>query len=180
MCLKLLALCLSMINNPKEEVKFEQLYWEYKDLLQYCAMAKVHDTHRAEDAVSTAFMHVAKNMHMVEEAVSPRTKRLLITIVERTAINMYKKHQKEYNRTINIEDVNPELLYGYQEEETALAQAILKLPLNYRQVIILKYAQGYSTEEIAAILDYSLDKTRKLISRGKKKLEKLLEEEQIL
>lgn len=175
--MRILALCLSMINDAKEENKFEQLYWEYKELLFYCAMNKIHDEHRAEDAVNITFMHVAKNMHMVEEAVSPRTKRLLITIVERTAINMYKKHQKEYNRTINIEDVNPELLYGYQEEETALAQAILKLPLNYRQVIILKYAQGYSTEEIAAILDYSLEKTKKLISRGKKKLEKLLEEE---
>ena len=178
--MRILAICLSMINDAKEENKFEQLYWEYKELLFYCAMNKIHDEHRAEDAVNITFMHIAQNMHMIEEAVSPRTKRLLITIVERTAINMYKKHQKEYNRTINIEDVNPELLYGYQEEETALAQAILKLPLNYRQVIILKYAQGYSTEEIAAILDYSLDKTRKLISRGKKKLEKLLEEEQIL
>lgn len=178
--MKLLALCLSMIGNQEEKDKFEQLYWEYKDLLQYCAMDKVHDAHRAEEAVNTAFMHVAKNMHMVGEAISPRTKRLLVTIAERTAINMYKKHQKEYNRTINIEDVNPELLCGYQDEDTVLAQAILKLPLNYRQVIILKYAQGYSTEEIAAILDYSLDKTGKLISRGKKKLEKLLEEEQIL
>lgn len=166
-----------MINNPKEEVKFEQLYWEYKDLLQYCAMAKVHDTHRAEDAVSAAFMHVAKNMHMIEDAISPRTKRLLVTIVERTAINMYKKYQKEYNRTLNIEDVDPELFIGYQEEDKLLAQAILKLPLNYRQVIILKFSQGYRTEEIAAILDYSLEKTKKLISRGKKKLEKLLEEE---
>ena len=168
-----------MISDPKEEVKFEQLYWEYKDLLQYCAMDKVHDAHRAEEAVSTAFMHVAKNMHMIEEPVSQRTKRLLVTIVERTAINMYKKHQKEYNRTINIEDVNPEILVGYQEEETALAQAILKLPLQYRQVIILKYSQGYRTEEIAAILDYSVEKTKKLISRGKKKLEKLLEEEEM-
>ena len=177
--MKLLALCLSMISDPKEEVKFEQLYWEYKDLLRYCAMDKVHDAHRAEEAVSTAFMHVAKNMHMIEEPVSPRTKRLLVTIVERTAINMYKKHQKEYNRTINIEDVNPEILVGYQEEETALAQAILKLPLQYRQVIILKYSQGYRTEEIAAILDYSVEKTKKLISRGKKKFEKLLEEEEM-
>ena len=178
--MRILAICLSMINDAKEENKFEQLYWEYKELLFYCAMNKIHDEHRAEDAVNITFMHIAQNMHMIEEAVSPRTKRLLITIVERTAINMYKKHQKEYNRTVNIEDVNPELLCGYQDEDTVLAQAILKLPLNYRQVIILKYAQGYSAEEIAAILDYSLDKTRKLISRGKKKLEKLLEEEQIL
>lgn len=175
--MRILALCLSMINDAKEENKFEQLYWEYKELLFYCAMNKIHDEHRAEDAVNITFMHVAQNMHMIEDAISPRTKRLLVTIVERTAINMYKKYQKEYNRTLNIEDVDPELFIGYQEEDKLLAQAILKLPLNYRQVIILKFSQGYRTEEIAAILDYSLEKTKKLISRGKKKLEKLLEEE---
>ena len=177
--MRILALCLSMIGSQEEKDKFEKLYWEYKDLLHYCAMDKVHDAHRAEEAVNTAFMHVAKNMHMVGEAISPRTKRLLVTIVERTAINMYKKYQKEYNRTLNIEDVPPEIFGVYQEEDKILAQAILQLPLNYRQAIVLKYSQGYSTEEVAAILDCSLEKTKKLISRGKKKMEKLLEEEEL-
>ena len=89
MALKILSLCLSMIGSWEEENKFEQLYWHYKDLLHYCAMGKVHDVHRAEEAVNTAFLHVAKNMQMVDEAISPRTKRLLVTIVERTAINQY-------------------------------------------------------------------------------------------
>ena len=175
--MKLLALCLSTIGNQEEEHKFEQLYWEYKELLHYCAMGKVHDAHRAEEAVNTTFLHVAKNMHMVGEPISPRTKRLLVTIVERTAINMYKKDLLETGRTVHMEDVEPQLLADYSAEDHALAHAILQLPLNYRQPIILKYSLGYSTEETAAILDYSVAKTRKLLSRGKKKLEQILEEE---
>ena len=178
--MKILSLCLSMIGSWEEENKFEQLYWQYKDLLHYCAMGKVHDVHRAEEAVNTAFLHVAKNMQMVDEAISPRTKRLLVTIVERTAINLYKKDQLEIGRTVNMDDIEPHMLRGYTEEDQTLAQAILQLPLNYRQPILLKYSLGYSTEETAAILDYSVAKTRKLITRGKQKLEQILKEEKLV
>ena len=65
----------------------------------------------------------------------------------------------------------------YAEENLSVTRAILKLPLLYRQPIILKFSQGYTTKEIAAILDYSVAKVEKLIGRGKKQLEKLLEEE---
>lgn len=175
--MKLLTLCLSMIADREEQQKFEQLYWEYNEQLFYCAMRKVHDLHRAEDVVNTVFLHIAQNMHMVKEVISPSTKRLLMTMVERTAINMYNKYQKEYNRTVQIHEANVDLLGSYSEDEKILAQAILDLPLQYRQAIVLKYSQGYNNREIAAILDCSVAKVEKLISRGKKKLFKLLEEE---
>lgn len=53
----------------------------------------MHDEQLAEDAVSMAFIAVAKNMGMVKEAISPQTKRLLLTIVQRTAINLYHKQR---------------------------------------------------------------------------------------
>lgn len=177
--LNILAVCLAMIEDESEQQKFEQIYWAYKDLMFYYAKEKVHDDYRAEEAVNTAFLHLAKNMNMVETVISPRTKRLMVTIVERTAINLYNKRQKEYNRIVSIEEMEHILVdfNDYAEENLSVTRAILKLPLLYRQPIILKFSQGYTTKEIAAILDYSVAKVEKLIGRGKKQLEKLLEEE---
>ncbi len=172
--MRLLAYCLAMIDDESDKIKFEELYWEYKNLMFHCAKEKLHDIHRAEDAVSIAFVHVAKNMAMVGEVKSPQTKRLLVVIAERTAINMYNKYQKEYNRTVDIEDMTHIAVNDFPSDGV-VAQAILRLPLNYRQVIMLKYSLGYNNREIASILDCSVAKVEKLISRGKKQLEKLLE-----
>lgn len=173
--LNLLAVCLAMIESESDQQKFEQIYREYKDLMFYCANQKLHDEHLAEDAVNISFLHLARNMNMVEEAVSGKTRRLMVTITERTAINLYKKRQKEWNRSVAMDEVQ-QIAAPFTETDDTVAQTILRLPFPYRQAIILKYSQGYSTREIAAILDCSVAKTEKLLSRGKKKLKKMLEE----
>ena len=172
--LNILAVCLAMIEDESEQQKFEQIYWAYKDLMFYCAEQKLHDVHLAEDAVNISFMHLARNMGTVDEAFSQKTKRLMVTIAERTAINLYHKRQKEMNRTVCIDEVQ-HMAKEAMDFDNIVAQTILKLPLEYRQAIILKYSQGYTTREIAAILDCSVAKVEKLLSRGKKQLEKLLE-----
>ena len=155
--------------------EFQKVYDLYfKDVYKY-ALTLCRDEYLAEDAVYISFLHLARNMNMVEDAVSGKTRRLMVTIAERTAINLYKKRQKELNRIVAIDEVQ-QIAMPFAETDDTVAQTILKLPLEYRQAIILKYSQGYSTREIAAILNCSVAKTEKLLSRGKKKLKKMLEE----
>lgn len=173
--MRILTVCLALIEDVSEKEKFEQLYWQYKDLMFYCAHKRLRDIQLAEDAVNISFLHAAKNMSMVGEVVSARTKRLMVTIAERTAINLYHKTQKEYNRTVRMEDVES-MVYTSEESDRMIAEAILELPLPYRQAIVLKYSQGYNNREIAAILDCSVAKVEKLLARGKKQLAKQLKE----
>ena len=63
------------------------------------------------------------------------------------------------------------------ESTDTLAKAIATLPGHYREILLLKYAQGYSVNEIADILSLSQANVKKLIQRAKKKLETLLTEE---
>ena len=63
------------------------------------------------------------------------------------------------------------------EEEGTLAAAIARLPKAYQQVILLRYACGYSPKEVAALLDFSEAKVAKTITRGKKKLSEFMEQE---
>ena len=55
------------------------------------------------------------------------------------------------------------------EENGTVASAIARLPKTYREVLLLRYAYGYSTHEIAAPLSFSHAKVSKCITRGKEK-----------
>ena len=94
----------------------------------------MHDEQLAEDAVSMAFIAVAKNMGMVKEAISPQTKRLLLTIVQRTAINLYHKQQREYDRCVQLEEGDSMTTDPYTQQDSLVADAILQLPPVYQQV----------------------------------------------
>lgn len=172
-----LSFYLAMIDDEADQKKFKELYLEYSDLMLYRAR-NILDHHLAEDAVNTAFLRIAQNIEKVEKAVSPRTKALVMRIVENIAIDMYRKRKREQGNDTDLSEV--ENMSISQEEQpwtdNLLAQAILLLPPDYQQVILLKYSQGYNNREIAELLGYTVSKVEKLISRGKKRLGELLEE----
>lgn len=170
-----LSLYLAMINGDAEQDKFEQLYWQYRDLMFYRARQFL-DEYLAEDAVSTAFLHIAQNINKVEEAVSPRTKALVMRIVENAAIDIYRKRRREQGYETEMTQLENCSVEQDDWANSSLAEAILLLPLPYKQVILLRYKHGYSTREIAELLHYTVAKVEKLISRGKKQLEQLLKE----
>lgn len=171
-------LCLAMIDEEMDKQKFEQMYYQYRNLLLYCAKKRLHDIHLAEDAVNVAFLHAAENMHLIKEAVSDHTKRLLITMVDRAAINLYKKEQRIQNKNIPIDEV----VYMVQEPQLdqayIVAEAIEKLPDLYQDILTLRYADGYTNREIAIIMDFTVSKVDKMMSRARKQLALLLEEVQ--
>ena len=63
------------------------------------------------------------------------------------------------------------------DEENSIAAAIAKLPAHYREVLLLRYDNGFTTKEIASILGITDSGVRKLIARAKKALQAALEKE---
>ena len=64
-----------------------------------------------------------------------------------------------------------------EEFDDFVSNEILKLPSPYKEVILLKYADGYNNREIAALLDLTVSNVNKIVTRGKRKLEQALERE---
>ena len=56
------------------------------------------------------------------------------------------------------------------EDGELLSKAIASLPGKYREVLLMKYARGYSMDEIAEILSMSKENVKKTIQRARKKL----------
>ena len=57
---------------------------------------------------------------------------------------------------------------------TDLAKAMAMLPIRYRELLFLKYDNGYSEREIAVMYSMTEANVKKTIQRGKKKLESIL------
>lgn len=165
---------LSLIEQDDDKEKFEQLYQNYLKLALYRAREFLPNEQLAEDAVSIAFLKIAQNIHKIDEVISPQTKALIMRVVERSAINLYKTENRHQSRKTILEEA--EEIEAEPVQDHHLADLILELPEQYRSVILLKYAENYKSKEIAELLGYTVSKVDQLASRGKKLLEKKLAE----
>ena len=165
---------LSLLELDDDKEKFEQLYQNYLKLALYRAREFLPDEQLAEDAVSIAFLKIAQNIHKIDKVISPQTKALIMRVVERSAINLYKTENRHRSRKIMLEEAAEIEVESVQDHY--LADLILELPEQYRSVILLKYAENYKSKEIAELLGYTVSKVDQLASRGKKLLEKKLAE----
>jgi RNA polymerase sigma-70 factor (ECF subfamily) len=114
---------------------------------------------------------------MVQNTLPERRKALIMRILENTAIDSYRKNKKntDYIAPVVLDDTL-ELASDEDAEDHNLVYAILKMPLQYRQIFYLKYAHGYNNKEIAQLLGITVSSIEKILSRGKKKLNGYLKE----
>ena len=168
---------LQMIETPEEKSVFEQIYLENRGLMYHVAYEILHNEQEAENAVHQAFVKIAENIKKIEDPQCPKTRSYVVTIVEHQAIDRYRRLWKHPSVELNEEVQGVNIQY---KGENGLAKCILELPGRYREMILLRYHQGYSVREIAKMLGMSLSAAIKLDQRAKNKLEKLCKEAGIL
>lgn len=163
---------LAMIESDADKSKFEIIYTSYKNLMLYHANQILGDTNDTEDVVHESFLKIAKIIDRIEKPKCPKTKNLVVTIVERTAIDLYRRRQRrqvipmveEYIHVPSPKDIED------LHQKTDLAVAMATLPTRYREVLLLRYDNGFSEAEVAQILSISQENVHKTIQRAKKKL----------
>lgn len=166
-----------MIETLADQSKFEKIYHTYKGLMFHVAYQILHNEEDAEDAVHNAFVKIAEHISKIDLPVCPKTKVYVVTIVENKAIDLYRQNKRR-SREIPLDDIV--VPYVKNQELQGLAACMEHLPVRYRQVILLKYQQGLSNQEIAKHLDISEANAIKLDQRAKKKLLEICKKEGIL
>ena len=112
---------LSMIESESDKSLFEQLYIRYKGL-------------------------IAKNIKKITEVDCPKTYGYIVTIIERKSIDSLRANK--HIVSTDFEESEPGIEIP-PPGEGGLADAIAKLNPRYREVILLHYAYGYKTSELA-------------------------------
>lgn len=172
---------LAMLELEEDKIKFEKIYEKYKQIMFYVANKILKDDHLAEDAVHNAFLRIIKNIDKIDEVDSPRTKAFIVIIVERIAIDFYRKRKREKVSDIEEEYKNREINFSIEDEvcKSNLAIALAKLNESYFQVLSLKFQYGFSNKEIANALNLGEENVYKRIQRARKKLKEILKEMEV-
>ena len=165
---------LSMIETFEERDIFEKVYHKYRYLMLYVANKILQNHHDAEDAVHEAFVAVIKNLEKFYDIESPKTRSLIVLIVERKAIDILRKKQRE-----NFLELNEDIL-GIEMPtpgDLGVADAMARLPAHYREVLLMRYDNGLTNREIGKLLEITECGVRKLLGRAKRSLSAELQKE---
>ena len=164
---------LSMIEDVRDQSKFEQIYNKYRYLLYDIAMQKLRNHQDAEDAVHHTFVKVAENIKNIDPPC-PKTRHFVVIVIENHIKNIFISRNR--HPVCELEDCH---ISDFDIEKNAvdlLSQCILELPPKQRSVIWLKYHHGYSLREIADMLGISLADAQKTDHRAKNNLQKIYQE----
>ena len=171
----MLQIFLQIVDTPEEKSKFEELYYQYKNLMFYVAKKILKDENLAEDAVNEAFLTIAKNFSKINEIFCPQTRSFVVIIVRNTSLNMLKKMQDDlgYEDDAGSEECgrfySPEKMGDVFEHVNygMLVDEIENLPEKYRDVLHLLCVEEYRYVEIATVLDISVAAAQKRAQRGR-------------
>lgn len=157
-----------MFYNNNE--KIEQLFNLYSDLMLQHAYYILKDISTSEDAVSEAFLRVIKIIEKINELDCLKTRKLMVIIVENISKNIYNQRKREALIDFTEIDVeNESSLDDFYDIEIKqdMDNILKRLPIDYANILVLT-SDGYSTKEIAKILDINYDNARERLLRAKK------------
>ncbi|MEW6686671.1 MAG: RNA polymerase sigma factor [Candidatus Edwardsbacteria bacterium] len=159
---------------------FAEIVKEYKTKIFNLAFRFVNDYDEAQDLTQETFLAAYKSFEKFKGESE------IFTWLYRIALNRCKKayHKKKWQKIFSLEreaikkevENLAESKNNWQEKETQaiVQEKVTKLPPKYREVIILKYFQELSCEEIAVLLKSSVGTIKSRLARGRDLLEKNL------
>ena len=154
----------------KDEV-FALAVQRYSDTVFRAAMHNCSCTADAEDVVQDVFEKLLNYSGRFESEEHLKAWLLRVTI------NRCKSFFRSawQRKTTGLEDDFPDT--PFTPDETAVVEAVNRLPKKYRQVIYLYYIEGYATGEIAAILEMPQNTVLSQLARARKLLKTALKGE---
>ncbi len=180
-------------RKSRDEIKkeFESLAFEYMDQLFSTALRLTKNPLDAEDLLQDTLLRAYRFFNKFQPGTN--FKAWIFKILTNTFINRYRKQQREPQQ-VDFEKV--EFAYSddgkasqdraHQEEidyrvhehlfDDKIKDALDRLAEDFRIVVILCDIHGFSYKEIAEIVGVPIGTVMSRLSRGRKQLQKFLEE----
>lgn len=155
--------------TESEKQYFSDMYDKHSKSVYGVCLMYLKNKDDAEEAVSESYVRLMENIPDFESEAHAKA------YLMRAAVNICKNQLKSGWRrnTVHDEDV---LMYMAAPEERSIMNEVLSLPSRYRVIIYMHYYVGYSTKEIAEIMNISQSAVLSRLSRGRGKLKDILTE----
>ena len=148
----------------------DRLVRTYADTILRISYMYLKQTSDAEDICQDVFLKLLSGDHVFDDENHEKA------WIIRATINACKDHLRTgfWKRSIDLD--NAREIESPEEPESEILEYVM-LPKNYRICIYLHYYEGYPVYEIASILSKSENTVSAYLSRGRKRLKSMLEEE---
>ena len=152
----------------------QRLVDTYSDLILRISLIYLKQTCDAEDICQEVFLKLLSNDLVFDQPAHEKA------WIIRTAINACKDHLRKafLRKTVPLEYCEDQPAQPH-EKEPELIDLVMRLPENCRISILLYYYEGYSVKEIATLLEKRENTISAWLSRGRKRLKKLIEKEHV-
>jgi RNA polymerase sigma-70 factor (ECF subfamily) len=161
---------------------FGDLYERYLDDVYRYVYYRVSDHQYAEDLTERVFLKAWQNMSGYQVGKAP-FQAWIYRIAHNTVIDHYRTRKETLTLKENVGvpdgNVNVEAQLLFKEQSQRLAQAITRLSPAHQHVLVLRFIKGFSTKEVAQIVDRSEGAVRVLQHRALKAMRAFLTAEEI-
>ena len=180
---------LAMLARGGDRSAFAGLVDLYKDKMYHLAYRMLGSSHEAEDIAQETFLRVYTNLDRYDE--NQKFSTWIYRIATNLCIDRLRKRKASYSLDAEMPDGEGADWYSLlpsnqptREEEVMLSEtqehirkAIDTLPEKYKSVVILRYLQDMSLQEIGDVLDMPVTTVKTRVHRGREFLRKKLHSE---
>lgn len=168
-------------DEPEQHTlaRFEEVILPHMDAAYNLARWLTRDDHHAEDLVQESYLRAFKFFSSFHGA---NARGWLLTIVRNTCYTWFRENRAEelttsFNEEIHSTEADPfdpQQLLLQRESSQLLKQALEKLPLEFREVLVLRELEGLSYKEIAVIADIPPGTVMSRLARARTRLKQCL------
>ena len=160
-------------------VRFEEVVLPHLPAAYNLARWIVRDDQDAEDVVQEAYLRAFKFFGGYRGGES---RSWLLTIVRNTCYSWLQRNRArelmdsidESHEEMIVDFANPELRLVRDTDAQMVREALAELPLEFREVMVMREMEELSYKEIAAIADLPIGTVMSRLARGRKRLYSLL------
>jgi RNA polymerase sigma factor (sigma-70 family) len=164
------------VQEKTQQVRFEQIVLPHLDAAYNLARWLTRNDQDAEDVVQEACLRAFK---FFGGFYGGDSRAWLLTIVRNTCYS-WLRHNRAHELTtpfdetihdVECDGLNPEALLLHQADRQLLRRALEALPVESREVIVLRELEGLSYKEIGVIADIPLGTVMSRLARARKRLQ---------
>jgi len=167
------------LEPPDERARFEETIMPHLDAAYNLARWLTRNEHDAQDVVQEAFLRAFKYFGGFHGGNS---RSWLLSIVRNTTYTWLQKNRKPELAAVFDEGMhdredpssNPEVLLLNHSDHQEIRRAVEQLPVEFREVMVLRELEGMSYKEIAELADVPIGTVMSRLARARKALQQSL------
>ncbi len=168
-----------MLKEQDKQAQFEQIVLRHIDAAYNLARWMIRNSQDAEDIVQESFLRAYKYFSSYQGGNS---RSWLLTIVRNTCYTWLRENQAQgltvdLNEEISsteLETDDPEQCLQIKVDQQSVTHALEKLPVEYRELIVLRELEEMSYKEIALIAGVPIGTVMSRLARARQRLKECL------